>query len=252
MNRFETSDGVAIAWQEWAGRGAGVPVILHHGFGVSAKLNWEMPGITRALTDAGHPVVVLDARGHGESDKPHDKACYGEARMARDLSELADHLELERFDLVGYSMGAIVALIAATQDERIRRLVVGGVGEGILVCGGVDTRVVDNHDLITALLTDDPSVITPAALPFRKLADATGADRQALAAQASVVHASPIALDRIKARTLVMAGDRDPLAANPERLAAAIDGARFGSVAGDHMAAVGSPAFTEMLLEFLA
>ena len=227
-------------------------MVLHHGFGASAKLNWLGAGVIAALTAAGRRVIALDARGHGESDKPHDPAFYGEDRMARDVSELIDHLGFPEFDLVGYSMGAIVSLIAGSREPRIRRLVIGGVGDGILAQGGVDTRVVDNKDIVKALLADDPADIPPSARGFRQLADATGADRKALAAQASVVHAKPIPLDRITAPTLVIAGDDDPLAVHPERLAAAIPGARSLLVSGDHRSAVAAPAFAQAIVEFLA
>ena len=250
--RFETSDGVGIVWHEWGAELAGPPVVLHHGFGANAKLNWLGAGVIAALTAAGRRVIAIDARGHGESDKPHDPAFYGEDRMARDVSELIDHLGFPEFDLVGYSMGAIVSLIAGSREPRIRRLVIGGVGDGILAQGGVDTRVVDNKDIVKALLADDPADIPPSARGFRQLADATGADRKALAAQAQVVHASRIPLEDIKAQTLVLAGDADPLAARPERLAAAIKGAQVRIAPGDHRSVVAAPQFAAALVEFLA
>lgn len=250
--KFTTSDGVGIVWHTWGEASALPPVLLHHGFGASAKLNWLGAGVVARLTEAGRQVIAVDARGHGESDKPHDPAFYGEDRMARDVSELLDHLGLKKIDLVGYSMGAIVSLICATREPRLRRLAIGGVGDGILAKGGVDTRVVDNRDIVDALTTDDLSTIKPAARGFRQLADATGADRRALAAQAQVVHAEPIPLERISVPTLVLAGDNDPLAARPERLAAAIPDARSQLVPGDHRSAVATPEFASALVEFLA
>ena len=116
--RFETSDGVGVVWHEWGPEHGGPPVVLHHGFAVGAKTNWAAPGVVAALTAAGRRVVGIDARGHGESDKPHDQAFYGEDRMARDLSELIDQLGVPEVDLVGYSMGAIVSLICATREPR--------------------------------------------------------------------------------------------------------------------------------------
>ena len=173
--------------------------------------------------------------------------------MARDVSALIDHLGVPAIDLVGYSMGAIVSLICASQEPRVRRLVTGGVGEGVVATGGVDTRHVPNAAIVEALLAEDPSTIShPAAVPFRLFADAIGADRKALAAQASVVHAQPIPLDRITAPTLVTAGHDDPLAVRPEALAAAIPGATPLVVKGDHRAAVADPAFARAIADFLA
>ena len=86
----------------------------------------------------------------------------------------------------------------------------------------------------------------------RAFADMIGGDRRALAAQAQVVHAEPIALDRITVPTLVIAGDADPLATRPEVLADAIAGSRLEVVSGDHTGALGDPRFIVSLIEFLA
>ena len=253
MKQFTAADGVEIAYDEWGTPSGHPPVLLHHGFVADANLNWVATGVVGALVDAGRHVVALDARGHGRSGKPHDPALYGEPVMARDLRTLIDVVGASQVDLVGYSMGAVVSLITAPEEPRIRRLAVGGVGAGIVELGGLDTRAIDNVALAAALEANDPSTITDAgAQGFRLFADAIGADRMALAAHARMVHASPIALDRIAAPTLVLAGDADPLAARPQVLADAIAGARLQLVAGDHLGAVGDPAFTAALVEFLA
>ena len=71
--------------------------------------------------------------------------------MARDLALLLDTIGAAQIDLVGYSMGAVVSLLLSSTDERVRRLVVGGVGSGVIECGGVDRRSVSNDSIITAL-----------------------------------------------------------------------------------------------------
>lgn len=252
MEHFTAGDGVVIAYDAWGTPTDRPPVLLHHGFVADANLNWVAPGVVGALVDRGRHVVALDARGHGRSGKPHDPACYGEQAMARDLRTLVDVIGAPVVDLAGYSMGAVVALIAAADDRRVRRLVVGGVGAGVVELGGVDTRVLDSAGLAVALEADDPAAIAdPEAAGFRMFADAIGADRRALAAHARVVHAAPVALDRITAPTLVLAGDADPLAARPEVLARAIPDARVELVTGDHLGAVGDPRFAAGLVEFL-
>lgn len=252
MRRFTAADGIEIAYHEWGTEHGGPPVILHHGFVADSHLNWVAPGVVDALVTTRRRVLALDARGHGRSDKPHDPAVYGEAAMARDLIQLADRIEARSYDLVGYSMGAVVALIVATRDRRVRRLVVGGVGAGIVELGGVDTRALPNDALVAALEAADPSSIAdPAASQFRSFADAVGGDRRALAAQARVVHASPIALDQIVAPTRVLAGERDPLAARPEVLVQALPDADLRRLPGDHLGAVGDPGFASAIVEFL-
>ena len=228
-------------------------MVLHHGFVAHAEANWVTPGVVDALLAAGRRVIAPDARGHGDSDKPHDPARYGEQRMARDLAVLLDVLGAPQVDLVGYSMGAVVALILSAADERVRRLVVGGVGSGIVECGGVDRRAVSNESIIEALATEDPASLgSSGARAFRSLADALGSDRRALIAQASSVYRGEIPLDRISAPTLVLAGDRDPLAVRPQVLAEAIGAATLEILSGDHMETIADPRFAPSIVEFLA
>jgi pimeloyl-ACP methyl ester carboxylesterase len=246
------ADGVAVAVHRWGARSAQPPVVLLHGFLATTRGNWVRPGIVAALLAAGREVIGIDARGHGESDKPHDPRCYGEPAMAGDVRAVADSLGLGGYDLAGYSMGAIVALLAAAADRRVRRLVVGGIGAGVVELGGLDTRMVAQDALIAALEADDPATITDrAAAGFRAFADSFGADRLALAAHARVVHTGPLPLRDITAPTLVLAGEDDPLAVRPQLLASAIPGAELRLVPGNHLSAVGVPAFGAALIQFL-
>ena len=254
MKSFETWDGLTLAYREWGEASSAPPVFLHHGFAADAEANWAAPGVVEALLAAGRRVVAPDARGHGASEKPHEPDRYGEDRMARDLAVLVDLIGAAEIDLVGYSMGAVVALLFAVADERLRRLVIGGVGSGIVECGGVDRRVVSNDAIIAALEAEDPSSLgeEPGALRFRQLADALGGDRAALAAQARSVYRGEIELARITAPTLVLAGREDPLADRPEVLVEALPAARLMLLEGDHIGVLGDPAFKQAIVDFLA
>jgi pimeloyl-ACP methyl ester carboxylesterase len=253
VKRFTTWDAIEIAYQQWGRRDSSPPVVLQHGFVADADANWVGPGVVDALLGAGRWVLAPDARGHGRSEKPHDPAAYGEQRMARDLAVLLDVVGVPRVDLVGYSMGAIVALLLSSEDERVRRLAIGGVGSGVVECGGVDRRTLSNESIIDALGREDATTIEdPGAAAFRALADAVGADRKALAAQAASVYRGGIALERISAPTLLLAGDADPLAVRPEVLVAAIPNATLALVSGDHIGAIGDPRFTQSIVDFLA
>lgn len=262
QRRTVTDDGIGITWYRWipdnappaTGRAyravpGEVPVVLQHGFVSSATGNWENTGVVDALLRAGRVVLAIDARGHGRSDHPRRPEFYGEARMAEDVATVTDGLRRPEYDLVGYSMGAIVALLVATFDTRVRRLVVGGVGAGVVELGGLETRHASIDALVHALTTDDPGSLPAAVRGFRRMADANGSDRLALAAHASVRHSEPIDLATITASTLVLAGADDPLAVRPEVLAEAIPDATLRLVRGDHLAALRDPAFTEALVE---
>lgn len=62
------SDGVKIHYMEM---GRGTPVILIHGYTANSEGKWFKSGIAQALAKT-HRVIAMDARGHGQSDKPHD------------------------------------------------------------------------------------------------------------------------------------------------------------------------------------
>jgi len=252
MPRFASFDGLHLNYTRWEGEGGHRPVVLQHGFAADTNANWLSTGVVAALRAAGFTVISLDARGHGRSEKPHDETFYGEDSMVRDVSALLDELGLDEVSLVGYSMGAIIALAVTAADSRIRALATGGVGSGIVDFGGVDTRVVKPVEIAAAMLAEDPATVPPSGAPFRLLADLLGGDRQALAAVALAARDGSLDLSSISVPTLVLAGDQDPLAAEPERLAAAIAGARLVRIPGDHMTAVMAPAFSEALVAFLA
>ncbi|HST56184.1 MAG TPA: alpha/beta fold hydrolase [Solirubrobacteraceae bacterium] len=253
MKSFHTWDDLEIAYQEWGEPSALPPVVLHHGFVADANANWVATSVVEALLEAGRTVVAPDARGHGQSQKPHDPACYGEDRMARDLAVLLDVIDAPAIDLVGYSMGAIVSLLLAGADTRVRRLVIGGVGSGVIECGGVDRRVVPNDAIIAALTAEDPAdAMPPEAASFRMLADAVGADRLALAAQATSVYRGAFELQHITAPTLLLAGAADPLAIRPEVLVDAIPGATLQMLTGNHIEVLGDPRFKQSIVDFLA
>lgn len=250
MSRFTSFDGVEIDYQTWGRRSAQPPVVLHHGYVANSRINWVVPGIVGRLTRAGRFVITFDARGHGRSGKPRDPAAYGESRMARDLACLLDVLALDEIDLVGYSMGATVALLAATRDPRIRRLVVGGVGGDILHLDSPH-RAHGRKALADAMLANRWTIRNRTLAGFRLLADMVWADRRAMAAQALAFHAERIPVEQISARTLIIAGDEDPFAQRPGALQQAIAGAQVRIVAGNHTTVLVKPDFQRAMVDFV-
>ncbi|GAB1339600.1 alpha/beta hydrolase [Streptomyces sp. E-15] len=117
VGRLTTSDGVDLVYQDSGGEG--FPLVMLHGWGQTQEMfRHQVEGLSPARR-----VVTVDFRGHGLSGKPHHG--YRIARLAADVLTLVDHLGLDRFDALGWSMGASVwwSFIDQYSTGRIRRLV---------------------------------------------------------------------------------------------------------------------------------
>lgn len=83
--------------------------MFSHEFGGS-HASWDKQ-VERLST--AHRCIVHTTRGFRPSTIPDDEMRYGRQEAARDIVELAEHLQLERFHLVGAGMGAVTTLLAA-------------------------------------------------------------------------------------------------------------------------------------------
>jgi pimeloyl-ACP methyl ester carboxylesterase len=121
-DRFAQVNGLRLHYTDW-NPGAERHVILLHGLNVQAH-TWD-PVADDLARD--HHVIALDLRGHGESDWSRDG--YYLRDFASDVIGLADHLAIDRFDLVGHSLGCRIGLVVAgEQPERVRSLVLSDAG----------------------------------------------------------------------------------------------------------------------------
>jgi hypothetical protein len=108
-------------------QGQGEPVVLIHGLYSSAGINWVWPGTMAALAK-DHRVVAMDLPGHGLSDKPEGPEAYG-MQMVEDIVALMDHLEMKKANIVGYSLGGMIAMkLTVTHPERVTSCCLGGMG----------------------------------------------------------------------------------------------------------------------------
>ena len=98
--------------------GSGPPLVLLHGLGSSAR-DWEFQFHVYSRT---FRVIAPDLRGFGASQR---SGPFSIPQFAADMWALLAHLGIDRFRLVGYSMGGAVALqMATTQPWRIERLLI--------------------------------------------------------------------------------------------------------------------------------
>ncbi len=96
-------------------------VFLMHGYTGSSI---DFVDVSPALAEAGYRVLRLDHRGHGESTNTGDASTYTFDQMADDALAVLDALDVEVVDLLGHSMGGVIAQrFVLAHPERVRSLV---------------------------------------------------------------------------------------------------------------------------------
>ena len=174
-------------------------VLLIHGFATSAERTWREPGWIDLLADAGRHVIAPDLLGHGGADKPHDPGAYSDLE-GRILAELPD----EPVDAIGYSMGGRILLtMAARSPQRFRRIVVAGIGSGVLRS--------ESSDAVARAVEGDFEPDNRVLAHFHELAHTEGNDPAALAAfmRREVAALTRDDLARIEQPVLVVLGEQD-------------------------------------------
>jgi pimeloyl-ACP methyl ester carboxylesterase len=115
-------DGVRIRYEL---EGAGPPLVLQH-WSLATLEDWYECGFVDLLK-SDYRLILLDARGHGGSDRPHDPNAYGLEHRVADIVAVLDDLTIDRAHFFGYSMGGWIGFgIAKYAAERFHSLVIGG------------------------------------------------------------------------------------------------------------------------------
>jgi pimeloyl-ACP methyl ester carboxylesterase len=271
-DRFTTLGAHRVRY--WQAGDTGPALVLVHALGASVEY-WArvMPVLAQR-----HRVFALDLIGFGLSDKPD--VPYGEPYLAGVVRDFADAMGLERFHLVGNSMGGAVSQrVARENPQRIASLT--------LVCsGGLGTAISPRVRLLSVPLLGEvlarprPEMTkrlirggmvvregAPRALLDASLAHARspGAQRAFLATlrngiglvgqRAAIVDAHRAAFSQMRWPTLVLTGDRDPII--PTDYADAIQAipqlTTHGFVNCGHYPQLEQPeAFCDVVLRFLA
>jgi 2-succinyl-6-hydroxy-2,4-cyclohexadiene-1-carboxylate synthase len=238
-------NGIEVAYDE-AGAG-GRPFVLVHGFTGS---RWDFAGQLPALAARGR-TLAPDLRGHGASGRGPDSD-YRFDQLARDVLGFLDAVGVERCDLLGHSMGGMVALrLVLAQPERVASLVLMDTAAAPLALPGMSFLEVaakialeqgmeQLYRLSRQMGEADPH--RPAAI--RRHIERVGADTYygwvrdkmlAMDARAFAALGPELArseslvprLGEIRCPTLVMVGAEDaPFLAPAREMAAGIPGAR--------------------------
>ena len=259
---LRTSDGVGLAaW--WVPSRNDAAVALLHGSGSTRTAVLEHAEV---LAGAGYGVLLVDARGHGESDGPGmDFGWYGERDAAAAVDFLVSRRGVsdDRIGLVGLSMGGESAIGAAGADPRVRAVVAEGAtnrvaaDKAFLEEYGVRGDLQQGIDAltyeVTDLLTDAPE---PTSLHDSVLAaqrDGTPTPMLLVAAgdveteQLAASHLESAAPDAVRTWTVPGAGHTGGLAAAPgawqRRVLGFLDTALAGGLRVD-LTSPGAPSST--------
>jgi pimeloyl-ACP methyl ester carboxylesterase len=201
---FVNVDGARIAYNVHGDLTSGKkPLVVLHGSLMSAASMAPMIG----PLVASRPVIAIDARGHGRTGDVPGPITYD--RMADDVAAVVRSLGVRRVDVLGYSMGATTALIAAVRHPDLidKQVIVSGVSKR----GGWVPEAQDSFEKWNAKMFAGTPIesaykresATPNAFPavIDKL-------RQTETANYDV---TPQAMQSITGKTMIVAGDYDGL-----------------------------------------
>lgn len=252
IGRVTTTDGTELAYA-WAG--AGRPVVYVSGWLSNLQLSWELPE-ERAFYEGlaqGCRLVRYDHAGCGLSG-PSDQPASLEQELAQ-LAAVVATVGPEPFDLVGTSLGALVAVAwAAEHPETVRRLVLyGGWASGAQI-SPPDVRdhvlgLVESHwglgsDVLTDIFAPDARASTRAEFGRYQRASSSAATARALLSLSYELDITDL-LPKVRVPTLVVHREQDRAApvAQAEALAAGIAGAQLVVLPGrSHLPYVGDTA----------
>jgi pimeloyl-ACP methyl ester carboxylesterase len=211
--------------------GDGPPLVCQHGFGDSLE-SWYELGYVDAFKDE-YRLILIDARGHGASDKPHEPEAYSFPNVTADVVAVLDALSITQAHYFGFSMGGKNGFaLAAYAPERLRSLSVLG-----------DTAAAQAHTSLEfwiAALRHGPEAVASLwareepvspAMRQRLLAN----DSEALIAQ-RLQRKEPMGFDDILPTLpipcLLMVGEADASYANVKACSQRIPNATFVSISG--------------------
>ena len=107
--------------------GSGPFLVMQHGL-TGSLANWYDYGFVDELQKF-YRLVLIDARGHGHSSKPHDTEKYHLQLRVSDITAVMDHLGIDKANYLGYSMGGRIGFgLILHAPARFESFIIGGMG----------------------------------------------------------------------------------------------------------------------------
>ena len=129
--------------------GTGKPLVCFHGFSESGS-TWD------GIEVPGYRLIRIDSMGHGRSARPMEVKPYTLPQMLSDLHTIIYSVAGERYALMGYSMGARMALLYALEyAEEVTHLVLESGSVGIEEEGERQARYVEDRALAERIRAHD-------------------------------------------------------------------------------------------------
>ncbi len=152
--RVALPNGITLAYVD-LGNSEGRPVLLVHGYTDSSR-SWSLPAAHLAHR---YRLIAVDLRGHGASSAP--ECCYTIPDMVHDLHLLLDHLEIEKVDFVGHSLGSMIGQVFAQRHpDRLRKLVLVGSTLSAAKTTAPGSWLSDNVRALTDPIDENSTFIT--------------------------------------------------------------------------------------------
>ena len=155
---FTDNNGVRIHYHV---EGDGSPLVLQHGL-TSSILRWYEFGFVDALKSE-YKLLLIDARGHGDSAKLHNAEEYDQKLMAADVIAVLDAEGIDKAGMHPYPLDAV------NLEDRIQRISEGGM-EGYVADMESGGDVI-SHERKVQLLANDPEAIVGASLGLKDRPD---------------------------------------------------------------------------------
>lgn len=120
---YANNNGVRIHYET---DGQGPPLVLQHGMTQTLR-SWYDSGYVDGLKQ-DYRLILVDARGHGQSDKPHEPQAYELKTRVNDILAVMDDAGVDRAHYMGFSLGGRIGFgIAMNALERFHSLIIGGM-----------------------------------------------------------------------------------------------------------------------------